>query len=137
MIFVDSGPWIARHFSRDENHELAGLGWAKIQKDRVPVVTSGLVVAEVLNDLCRWVGNRATHTVAHALLSSRVIRLERPGPLDEAEALKHLLKYDDQSMEWVDCVTVAIMARLKVKAIWTFNDRHFRHVPGVKLWLPE
>ena len=48
MIFVDAGPFLARHLVRDQHHAAAVAGWGRFIADRRPLVTSNFVPDEAI-----------------------------------------------------------------------------------------
>ncbi|HEV2199690.1 MAG TPA: PIN domain-containing protein [Bryobacteraceae bacterium] len=122
MNFVDSGALLAVHLENDQYHRAAIEKWRELAK---PAISGDLVIAEFATTLARRAGYRfAANAVEHILTSANfeVVRSSRD---DEFEALCWMRKFADQRVSFTDCVSFAIMRRLKIRTAFTF-DRHFR-----------
>jgi predicted nucleic acid-binding protein len=132
MIFVDTGPLLARYLARDQYHERAVVGWQMLRSHRC--ATTPHVLDEVLTLLGRRAGNAFAADRGRAILTSRVLEIERPGLDDELAALDLFETYADQSVSYTDALSFAIMRRLGIERAFSF-DRHFV-LAGFELWPP-
>ncbi len=124
MIFIDAGAIVARLVARDQNHAAALNYWNELSTTAVACCTSNLVMAEALTLVARWTTYRFAAEQAHELYSSRVLQIVRPTQADELGAIPLLNKFADQRVGFVDCVSFALMRRLKLSEVFGF-DRHF------------
>ena len=122
MNFVDSGALLAVHLKNDQYHRAAIRSWRELAK---PAISGDLVIAEFATILARRAGYRfAADAVEHVLTSANfeVVQTSRD---DHFEALRWMRKFADQRISFTDCVSFAIMRRLRIRSAFTF-DRHFR-----------
>jgi predicted nucleic acid-binding protein len=132
MIFIDTGPFLARYLARDQHHEAAVRGWEQIGKKGWRCLTTSFVVDETITLLARRVGAPFAAERARAILTSERLTIHRPGAEDELAALDLLEKLGDQSVSFTDCVSFVTMRARGVEQAFSF-DRHFR-AAGFTLW---
>lgn len=129
MIFVDTAAWLAI-FGRNDQYHKECLSWWK--RNRELLCTSDAVLIETLNWLARKEPNRAMLLdAARDMEDSRICRLEMLAAGDLPAALKILKKYGDQGFSFTDCTNLAVMKRLRIATILTF-DEAFGRYPGIK-----
>ncbi len=133
MIFVDTGPFLARHVARDQFHEAALAGFARLEADHLPIVTSNFVLDETFTLLGRVAGHRFAAARARAIYGSRALTILRPGREEEIEALDLFEKFADQKVSYTDCISFVLMRRDGIKRAFTF-DQHFARA-GFDLWV--
>ncbi len=125
MIFVDTGPLLARYLVRDQFHARATRLWAKIAKSQRRCYTSNFVLDETLILL----GRRASHAFAadraRQIYQSSVLRIVRPELQHEEAAIALFEKFSDQEVSFTDCISFALMKERKLRVAFSF-DRHFR-----------
>ncbi|MCC6493789.1 MAG: PIN domain-containing protein [Pirellulales bacterium] len=128
MIFIDAGAIIARLIARDQNHNAAIEFRHELSASAVSCCTSNLVMGEALTLIAR---RTSPAEQAFELYSSKVLRIIRSTEADEISAISLLTKYADQQVGFVDCVSFALMRRLRIFQAFTF-DRHFATAGFVK-----
>jgi predicted nucleic acid-binding protein len=123
-VFVDSGAWIALSDTRDKYHAAAIEQFRVFLEDRLGLITTNLVIAEVYTLIRRTGGYdpamkflRSTRESIHL----NVIYLDRSLE-DGAEEI--LSKYKDQDFSLVDAVSFALMRERGIERAFAF-DRHF------------
>ena len=88
-------------------------------------MTSDLVVAETLVGIGRLSKDLAVY-VGGVILGSKRIETLRPVVAHEEEALRFLKKYQDQErLNFVDCVSFALMRASGISTAFTFDRRDF------------
>ena len=135
MIFVDTGPWLARYLARDQHHAAAVTGWRKLGELDWPVSTSNFVLDETFTLLARRAGYDFAAQRARAVYASSALTILRPGPEEETEALTFFEKFADQRVSFTDCTSFALARRHKIGRVFTF-DTHFDRA-GFEIWSPE
>jgi predicted nucleic acid-binding protein len=134
MIFVDMGPFIARHLGSDERHTDAVRGWEELAAGRDRLHTSNFVLDEAFTLLARRAGYRFAAERARNTYASRALLILRPDNSDELAAVGLFEKYADQAVSFTDCVSFALMRRHRIARAFTY-DRHFV-AAGFELWQP-
>ena len=125
MIFVDTGAFLGKYFTRDQNHRRAVRGWKSLAESRQPWFTSNFVLDEFFTLLGRKAGGVFAAERARKIYASRVITILRPGEEEEHQAIDLLAKFADQEVGFTDCISFVLMRRRGLKRVFGF-DRHFR-----------
>jgi len=131
-IMVDTAAWYAISDASDRNHAPARAFYEKVA-GVVPLVTTDGILRETWTLLAARLGRAAALTFWQTLRETgmHIITLS---PVD-LEAAWHIMQaFADQQFSLTDCTTFAVMERLRIKHVFTF-DRHFyiyRYGPGRK-----
>jgi predicted nucleic acid-binding protein len=132
VIFVDTGPFLARHVARDQFHVRAVRGWKAAAKGGDALFTSSFVLDETFTLLGRRTSYEFAADRAETMLASRVLTILRPDARDEAAAVALFRKLADQELSFTDCISFALMGRHRITRAFTF-DRHFE-AAGFSIW---
>lgn len=132
MIFIDSGPFIARHLERDQYHHQATASWIKLKDSNRRSFTSNFVLDETFTLLARGAGYSFAAQRARSIYSSEILTIVRPSEGDEIEAIDLLERYADQKVSFTDCVSFVLMWKHKLSVAFSF-DSHFE-MAGFTLW---
>ncbi len=132
MIFVDTGPFLARHVAKDQFHSKAIRCWKAAAKGGEALFTSSFVLDETFTLLARRTSYAFAADRAEAILASRVLMILRPDLRDEASALPLFRKLADQEVSFTDCISFVLMRRHRISRAFTF-DRHFV-AAGFTVW---
>lgn len=124
MIFVDTGPLLARYLLKDQFHQHALNIWAELEKSHERLATSSLVLNETATLLGRRAGNIFAAERLNNIYASHAFQIWRPDREDELRALKLFAKFSDQGVSFTDCVSFTLMTSRHVQQVFTF-DRHF------------
>jgi predicted nucleic acid-binding protein len=122
LIYVDTGPFLAFYYLRDQYHDQAARLWPTLDR---PVITSNHVADEFATALARRVGFLFAADRVADLYASPFINVLRSTRDDELEALRWMRKFADQQVSFTDCVSFALMRRHRIRTAFTF-DRHFK-----------
>ncbi len=122
MLFVDTGPLLARYLVGDAYHRRALSTWKTLRGRRL--FTSNYVLAETWTLLGRRAGRGFAAQRAidlHSSPSWSILYADRDTDL---AAIRLMEKYADQSMSFTDCVSFALMRQHRISQAFTF-DHHF------------
>lgn len=132
MIFVDAGAFIARFMRDDQHHRDSLAAWTNIQTRPQRLITTDAVFIETLNFISqRWPGG-STADVASGILNVPGIQMMKVSDADIRAAIGIIAKFGDQEFSFTDCLSFAVMRRLKLRKAFTF-DHHFG-VAGFEMW---
>src|SRR5712692_2682600 len=122
MVFVDTGAFLARYLARDEHHKSAVAAWADLAG------TALFTSNHILDETATLLGRRAGHSFAadrmDNIYGSQTIEILYSTKADELEALRWFRKFSDQRASFTDCISFALMKRLRIPVAFTF-DQHF------------
>jgi len=135
VIFVDTGPLLARHIARDQYHGQATTAWGRLERRNEAWCTSNFVLDELFTLLGRRTGYPFAAERARHLYASRRVTILRPAEEEEREALDLFEKYADQAVSFTDCTSFALMRSHRIRRCFTF-DRHFV-LAGFTRWPPR
>jgi uncharacterized protein len=123
-IFVDAGAWIAVVNQRDDFHTEASACYSRLLRERRPLVTTNLVIAEAYAIIRRYSGHQAAMQFLDSTRqSSRLTKIYSDVAV-EAEAEKLLRRYADQDFNLADAVSFIVMQQRGIGEAFAF-DRHF------------
>ena len=131
MIYVDTGPILARYLSNDQYHNQAVGFWDTIYKKVDSCLTSNFVLDETFTLLGRRAGYDFAAQRASNIYASRLITILRPTREDEIKAIEFFKKFAEHSVSFTDCISFVLMRREKIKRVFSF-DSHFQWA-GFKL----
>jgi len=120
MILLDTGPLVALFDKRDAAHEACRQAMSEIEEPlstTLPVITEALFL---LNE---------SATAQQACLTALVkgmAQIEHLGEKTFARAATLMQKYSDFPMDFADATLVAVAEHLKIKKVFTLNQRDFR-----------
>ena len=126
-IFVDTGAWLALNDKQDQFHKRSIESMARIQKDKIELMTSDFVFDESLTFIRYRSSHQAAVLFGSSLLNSSIVTV---ASVDKE--LLHLSfdlfqKYKDQDFSLTDCSSFVLMKRLKLTTCFTY-DSHFAHM---------
>jgi predicted nucleic acid-binding protein len=132
LIYVDTGPFLARFVEQDQHHAAALRAWTEIERHSQRCITSNFVVNETMTLLARRASYDFAAERGRRLYGSKVFEILRPDRDDEIAALETFTKLADQRVSFTDCVSFALMKRHRLRRAFTF-DRHFA-AAGFQVW---
>lgn len=122
MIFIDANAFIALTIPTDKFCKKA-LSWRSLHLNE-EFITSNTVYIETLGWIRYKAGKRIAVAAGESLFSGIGLKIERVSIDDEREAWEIFKKTEGRGLSMVDCITIVLMKRLKIKEIFTF-DRDF------------
>jgi hypothetical protein len=123
-IFVDTGAYLARFHKADQRYQQACQAWTQIEKQQRIVITSHHVIDELATLLARRTDYAFSARKIGQIYASQRVLIERSSEADEQMALAFFQKYADQKVSFTDCISFAMMKRLQIRQVFTF-DYHF------------
>jgi predicted nucleic acid-binding protein len=111
-LFVDSGAFIALRSRRDQHHVDADRAFRAAVEQRIPLVTTDLVVAEMHRLTLFRVGVKAAFRALEQIDASPSITLCHATDDDHAAARAWLTRLAPRPVTYADAVSFAVMERL-------------------------
>lgn len=130
-VFADANYWIGLFPPNDELHDAAIRSSQALGRARI--VTSEMVLAEVLNGLGKFLLLRQGAAAAiDAIMSDPNTEVEPQSSLLFREALALYRQHQDKEWGLTDCASFVIMRRRGLREALTF-DHHFEQAQFVAL----
>lgn len=123
-VFVDAGGWIALNDRGDQYHPAAVAYYQQLLRERRPLVTTNLVIAEAYIAIRRAGGHQPAIRFLDSLRQSSRLTRVYPDAAVEAEAEKILRRYADQDFSLADAVSFVVMQQSGITEAFAF-DGHF------------
>jgi uncharacterized protein len=125
-VLVDTGAWLAAFHRRDEYHALAAQRLRALRAERVRLVVTDLILAELHLHLLHGFGPHAAAAHVLALVDDPGIeQVFCDRDLERAALAAWIHRFPDQAFSLTDAVSFAVMRARGIGAAFTF-DRHFR-----------
>lgn len=130
-LFVDSGAWIALRSLRDQHHAAADRAFRSVVEQRIPLVTTNLVVAEVQRLTLFRAGREPALRFLERLDASPSVTVHFATPADHAAA-RAWLEQLVRAVTYTDAVSFAVMKATKCTHVLGFDDDFA--AAGFELW---
>ena len=131
-LFVDSGAWLAFFSARDNHHAEADRLIREALAREIPLLTSNLVLAEVLRLLLFRAGIRPAAVALERIDSSRGVSVLFADGTTHRDARAWLAKLDDQVISYTDASSFALMKAHRCNHALSFD--HDFVIAGFTLW---
>lgn len=131
-VFVDSGTWIALFRERDRHHADAEAMLRAAIADRLRLLTTNLVLAEVHRFILHRAGIRPAAVAIERIEQSPHVQLVFPDADHHRAAHEWLARFADQRITYTDAMSFAVMRASGCKAALTFD--HDFAVAGFETW---
>lgn len=126
LVFIDTSAWLMLMNQDETRHEEAVETYNELLINSAKV-TSNMVISETYNWLRMRTGFKNALdflTATCQMQNDKLLTIIWSSQVLEEKALRYLQKYQDHKLSFVDAVSFAIMAELKIKNSFSF-DRHF------------
>lgn len=124
LVFVDSSMFYALVDEKDEFHQKATAIWQALKVQDVQLVTSNYMLDETFTLIRSHRGVAVVDAFRKSLINIYEVKIIRVTVPDEAGAWSFFLQ-DWSKLSFTDCVSFALMKRLGIKKIVSF-DNHFK-----------
>lgn len=123
-VFVDSSMWKALVDPEDDFYKKASEIWKLLKKENVRLLTTNYILDEAFTLIRARCGVEVVKLLRNHLVSDwKAVKIIRILTTDERRAWNWFLK-DWSNLSFTDCVSFAMMERLGLKRVATF-DQHF------------
>jgi len=125
MEYIDTSALIALSDKRDKNHVNAVKHLKESVKKGTRFVIGKHVLIEYLDGVTKRIGKEKAIYELDKILNSKIVVLELETKKDWIKSLEYFRMYNDQRIDLTDCLSFALMERLELKQVFTF-DSDFR-----------
>jgi predicted nucleic acid-binding protein len=134
-VLVDSGVWIALVRATDQHHAEADHLFRQAVRQRLRLLTTNLIVAEVHRFILFHIGISPAALVIERMQASMLLTMEFVTATHHDRARQWLEKLSDQRITYTDAVSFAVMEAARCTAAMSFD--HDFAVAGFQLWQPK
>ncbi len=120
-LFVDTGAWYALVDKNDPDH-IKAKGYFKTNK--LYLISTNFIFDEIITLLRSRLGWRVAKDFGKRLKDSNFVSLTSVRNEDEERGWEIFLQYKDKSFSYTDCTSFAVMERLRLSTVFSF-DKHF------------
>lgn len=131
-LFVDSGAWIALRSRRDQHHAAADRAFRAAIEQRVPLVTTNLVVAEIHRLTLFRAGRDPALRALERIDASPSVTVHFATSDDHIAGRRWLERLAPRPVTYTDAVSFAVMEARKCTHVLGF-DEDFA-AAGFELW---
>jgi predicted nucleic acid-binding protein len=131
-LFVDSGAWIALRSLRDQHHAAADRAFRAAIEQRIPLVTTNLVVAEIHRLTLFRAGRDPALRALERIDASPSVTVHFATSDDHVAGRRWLERLAPRSVTYTDAVSFAVMEATKCTHVLGF-DEDFA-AAGFELW---
>jgi len=124
-IFLDTCFFIALSDEKDKNHKKAKTSFVEHLKKGARFVTGINILIEYLDGVTKRISKEKAIEELDNILNSKLLVVEPLKEEDWGKSVVYFRKYNDQQIDMTDCLSFAIMERLGLKDVLTF-DNDFR-----------
>lgn len=124
-IFIDSSMFKALVDEQDEFHQKAVISWTRFREDNSQLITSNYILDEIFTLIRKRRGRNTVDNFRKSLAGDLAVKIFRVITADEATAWNWFLN-DWSNLSFTDCVSFALMQRLGLKKVATFDKHFFR-----------
>jgi predicted nucleic acid-binding protein len=121
-IFLDTGFLIALSDERDKNHARAKTSLREHVSGGARFVLARNILIEYLDGVTKRIGKDKAIEELDNILNSKLLVVEPVTESDWDKAIMYFRKYSDQQIDMTDCMSFAIMERLELKSVLTFDN---------------
>ena len=122
-VFVDASFWIAYREPEKPLHIPAKRALAGLFAERVHLVTTLFVFAEIHAHFSKHPKRR--QVVIQDFWNNPILKFEEPSSADKEIVMEILRQHGDKNYSFCDVVSFVVMERLGVQRVLSFDD-HFR-----------
>jgi len=116
----------------DQHHAEADQMFRQAVRERVRLITTNLIVAEVHRFILFHVGIRAAALLLDRIDASPLLTIEFVTAAHHAAARRWLAKLSDQVITYTDAISFAVMEAARCRVAMSFD--HDFEVAGFRLW---
>ena len=126
-IFLDTSFLIALSDEKDKNHKRAKTSLKKLVGKGSRFIVGRNILNEYLDGVTKRISKEKAIEEMDNILNSKLLLVEPVTQRDWDKAIVYFKKYNDQQIDLTDCLSFAIMERLEMKGVLTFDNDFKTH----------
>ncbi len=129
VVFLDSNVLIS-FFIKEELHHQASKKFLS-SSEKIRFITSSDVVSETLNWLTKKHKPQITYFAGQRIVQEKITKIIDTDTNDRLLALELIKKFSDYKLSYVDATSFALIHRLKIKQVYSY-DADFNLLKGIE-----
>jgi predicted nucleic acid-binding protein len=121
-IFLDTSFLISLSDEKDTNHNSAKISLRELVGNGARFVLARNILNEYLDGVTKRISKEKAIEELDNILNSKLLVIEPVTEKDWDKAIIYFRKYKDQQIDLTDCLSFAIMERLEMKNVLTFDN---------------
>ncbi|MFH1601479.1 MAG: PIN domain-containing protein [Candidatus Shapirobacteria bacterium] len=130
-VYIDTSALVAYLRPADSCHKKAVKVWERLRKDQPNLILTNYILAEFFTVIRQRIGIKAAVKAGEIIKRSSYFKIIWADQVLDEEAWKIFKKNTQKNISFVDCVSIAVIEKLKINAVFGF-DKHLVKA-GVKL----
>ena len=119
--FLDTSFLIALSDEKDKNHKRTKTSLKELVGKGTRFVVARNILNEYLDGVTKRISKEKAIEELDNILNSKLLVIEPVTEKDWDKAIIYFRKYNDQQIDLTDCLSFAIMERLEMKSVLTFD----------------
>jgi predicted nucleic acid-binding protein len=121
-IFLDTSFLIALSDEKDKNHKRAKTSLKELVGTGSRFIVARNILNEYLDGVTKRISKEKAIEELDHILNSKLLLVEPVSEGDWDRAIVYFKKYNDQQIDLTDCLSFALMERLEIKGVLTFDN---------------
>lgn len=121
-IFLDTSFLIALSDEKDKNHKAAKMSLRELVGKGARFVVAKNILNEYLDGVTKRISKEKAIEELDNILNSKLLLVESVTENDWDKAIIYFRKYNDQQIDLTVCLSFAIMERLEMQSVLTFDN---------------
>jgi hypothetical protein len=127
LQYIDTGALIALSDLKDKNHDKS-VNYVKESVRRgMRFVIGKNVLVEYIDGVTKRIGKEKAVYELDKILNSKIVFLEFDTRKDWNKALEYFQRYNNKEIDLTDCLSFAIIERLNIEEVFTFDSDFKTH----------
>ena len=131
--FLDTSFLIALSDEKDKNHNGAKISLKELVGKGARFVVARNILNKYLDGVTKRISKEKAIEELDNILNSKLLVIEPVTEKDWDKAIIYFRKYKDQQIDLIDCLSFAIMERLEIKGVLTFDTQFKVHGFNVQI----
>jgi predicted nucleic acid-binding protein len=121
-VFLDTSFLIALSDEKDKNHKRAKTSLKELVGKGTRFIVGKNILNEYLDGVTKRISKEKAIEELDHILNSKLLLVEPVSEGDWDRAIVYFKKYNDQQIDLTDCLSFALMERLEIKGVLTFDN---------------
>lgn len=126
-VYLDTSALIALVDKNDKNHKIAVTFTKNFLSSGNNFILGKHVLIEFIDGLTKRIGKKEGLIALDDIMKSAFVHIVWENKIDWDKAIEYFKKYNDKKIDLTDCLSFAIMERLNIIKVFTFDSDFKTH----------